>query len=83
MDVNVDADYFFSGWFAAAFGASYTFNDLVSFRAGYRYGGKSPIPSYASVGAGVKFAGVKLDLSYLLGSEVMNNTLAVGLGYSF
>lgn len=85
VDVNVDADYFFSGWFAAAFGASYTFNDLVSFRAGYRYGGKSPIPSYASLGAGVKFAGVKLDLAYLLAGSgsPMKNTLAFGLGYAF
>lgn len=85
VEVNVDADYFFSGWIAAAFGASYIFNDLVSFRAGYRYGADSPIPSFASVGAGVKFAGVKLDLAYLLAGadSPMKNTLALGLGYAF
>ena len=44
VEVNVDADYFFSGWTAAAFGAGYTFNDLVSFRAGYRYGGSLFLP---------------------------------------
>jgi hypothetical protein len=58
---------------------------MVSFRAGYRYGGDSPIPSFASVGAGVKFSGVKLDLAYLIagGDSPMKNTLAIGLGYSF
>lgn len=83
LDVLLDADYYFSGWFAAAAGAAYTYNDLVVVRAGYRYGGTSPIPSYASVGAGVKFAGAKLDLAYLIGSSAMKNTLALTVGYTF
>ena len=83
VDVLLDADYYFSGWFAAALGATYTYNDLVVVRAGYRYGGASPIPSYASVGAGVKFAGAKLDLAYMIGSNAMKNTLALTLGYTF
>ena len=83
VDLLLDADYYFGGWFAAAAGAAYTYNDLVVVRAGYRYGGASPIPSYASVGAGVKFAGAKLDLAYLIGSSAMKNTLAVTLGYTF
>ena len=33
-------------------------------------------------GAGVKFMGLKLDVAYLIGSENMKNTLAVGLGYT-
>ncbi len=85
VEANLDLDYFFSGWLAASLGAGYTFNDLVSVRAGYRYGGKSPLPSYASVGVGAKFMGIRLDLAYLIaGSDSpMKNTLAVGLGYSF
>lgn len=85
VEVNLDVDYFFSGWLAAALGAGYTFNDMVSVRAGYRYGGDSPMPSFASVGAGVKFSGIKLDLAYLIagGDSPMKNTLAVGVGYSF
>lgn len=83
IDILLDADYYFSGWLAVAAGAAYTFNDLVSVKAGYRYGGTSPLPSYASVGAGVKFAGVKLDLAYMLASGPMKNTLAVSVGYSF
>ena len=83
VDVSVDADYFFKGGFAASVGAEYTFNDLVSARAGYRYGGNTLIPSYASVGAGVKFMGIKLDLAYLIGSGAAANTLALSLGYTF
>jgi hypothetical protein len=40
-------------------------------------------PTFASVGAGVKFMGIKLDLAYLIGSGAMKNTLALGLGYTF
>lgn len=85
VEVLIDANYYFAGGLAAALGAEYTFNDLVSLRAGYRYGGKSPIPTFASVGAGVKFSGVKLDLAYLLAGadSPMKNTLAISLGYSF
>lgn len=83
IEAALDVDYFLSGGLAASIGAGYTFNNLVSLRAGYHYGGESVIPSYASVGAGVSFAGVRLDLAYLLGSPTMNNTLALSLGYSF
>ncbi len=85
IEANLDVDYFFEGGLAASVGAGYTFNDLVSVRAGYRYGGESPIPSFASVGLGGKFMGIKLDLAYLIAGadSPMNNTLAVSLGYSF
>lgn len=83
IDVLVDADYYFSGWMAVAAGAAYTFNDLFSVRAGYRYGGESPVPSYASVGAGVKILGIKFDVAYLIASGPVKNTLALSLGYAF
>lgn len=84
-EVLVDADYYFSGAFSASAGAAYTYNDLVSVRAGYRYGGKSVIPSFVSVGAGVKFWGVHIDVAYIIaaGTSPLRNTFAVGLGYSF
>ena len=84
-EVLVDADYYFSGAFSASAGAAYTYNDLVSVRAGYRYGGKSVIPSFASVGAGVKLWGVHIDVAYIIaaGTSPLRNTFAVGLGYSF
>lgn len=83
LEMELDAGYYFTGGFAAAVGASYAFDDMVFVRAGYRYGGKSVIPSYASVGAGVRFAGVKVDLAYVVSSSPMANTLGVSLGYSF
>ena len=83
VDVALDADYYFNGGVAAALGAEYTFNGLATVRAGYRYGGNTPVPSYASVGAGVKFMGIKFDLAYLIASGAAKNTLALGLGYSF
>ncbi len=85
LEASLDLDYFFSGELAASVGAGYTFNDLISIRAGYRYGGDSVIPSYASIGAGVKVIGIKLDVAYLIAGtdSPMKNTLAVGVGYSF
>ena len=79
----VDADYFFKGGLAASFGATYAFDDMVFVRAGYRYGGQTVVPSFASIGAGVKFIGIKLDLAYLIASEALGNTLALSLGHTF
>ena len=85
VDVSVDADYYFANAFAAAVGAGYTFNDMVGVKAGYRYGGKSVIPSYASLGLCGRFSGATLDLAYILpmGTSPMSNTLALSLGYTF
>ena len=83
VDFNADLQYYLKDGVAAAVGASYAYNDMIFVRAGYRYGGKTVIPSFASAGVGVKFYGVKLDLAYVLGSSAMANTLAMSLGYAF
>lgn len=83
VELSLDADYFLDGGLAAAVGAEYAMKDMVFVRAGYRYSNNAPMPSFASVGAGVKFIGIKLDVAYVLGSDTIGNTLAVGLGYSF
>lgn len=85
VNAQLDADYYFAGSFAVALGAAYTYDDLVSVRAGYRYGADSVLPSFASVGVGAKYFGIRLDLTYLIatGDSPLKNTLAVGLGYSF
>lgn len=83
IDAQADAEYYFAGGFGASLGASYTYHDLVSVRAGYRYGGQSVLPSFVSVGAGIHFAGVRLDIAYLSGNSTIANTLAVSLGYRF
>ena len=85
LDFNADFDYYFQNAFSAAFGAGYTYNNLLSLRAGYRYGGESVIPSYASFGLGLKFFGVTLDAAYLVADSTspMRNTMMFGIGYRF
>jgi len=83
LDLQLEADYYLEGAFAAALGAEYAFDEMVFLRAGYRYGGDSVLPSFASVGAGAKFMGIRLDVAYLIGPGALANTIAVGLGYSF
>lgn len=85
LEINADLDYYFHKAFSAAAGAGYTFNDLLSVRAGYRYGGKSVVPSYASLGLGLKFFGVTIDCAYLIGEKTspMKNTLCLSAGYRF
>lgn len=85
VEVSAEADYYFSGAMAASVGAEYIYDDMVSVKAGYRYGGKSVIPSYASVGVGCRFFGAGVSLAYVIpaGDSPMANTLSVTLGYSF
>lgn len=83
VDLLLDADCYFNDGVAVAAGFEYAMKEFVFVRGGYRYGGETPVPSFASLGAGVKLSGVRLDLAYLLGSEIMGNTLSLGLGYSF
>ena len=81
---SAEVDYLFSGALMAGVGAEYCIVDIVSLRAGFHYGDAAKaIPTYASVGLGVKFAGVHLDAAYLLASKSLGNTLAISLGYAF
>ena len=82
VDALLDADYYFDGGLALAAGIEYGMNDFVFVRGGYRYGGNSPIPSFASIGAGVKFMGCKVNFAYILGSETVANTLSFSIGYT-
>ena len=83
IEASVGADYFLHGRLAAAAGLSYTYNDFISARFGYRYGGESVLPSYCSAGLGFKFFGAELDLAYLFGSDVLSNSMCISLGYTF
>ena len=88
LDVMADGDYFFSGNFSAAAGLQADFKDMVFLRTGYRFTGApnnfvaAPVPSFFSVGAGVKFFGVSLNAAYLIGGGA-GGTLVAGLGYCF
>lgn len=83
VGVDAQAQYYFCGDIAASLGARYTYADMVSVSAGYRYGGTSVIPSFVSVGAGVKIAGLELNLAYLMSSTAADDTVCLSLGYSF
>lgn len=80
-----DADYYiFSSGINAAAGVRVEYNEFVRLMAGYNYGSAGAvIPSHASAGLGVTFAGISLDAAYLLASESLGGSLLVTLGYSF
>lgn len=80
IGLGADLDYFLYGAVAASAGAQYCWNDMVSLRAGYHYGGV--VADFASVGAGVRFSGVNVDLTYLAGGALAN-TVMLAVGYSF
>lgn len=69
---------------ASGVGAEYSYNNMLSLRAGYHFEGKDVGPSYATVGGGLQFAGVSLDLAYMIaGSDnPMRQTLMFSLKWS-
>ena len=68
----------------AAFGVEYGIADIVFVRGGFHYGDNAKgIPTYASLGLGVQFAGVHLDAAYLTASKTLRNSLQISLGYAF
>ena len=73
--------YFFKGGFRCGVGAQYNYNEMVYVRAGYSYGGKTVLPSYASLGAGFHFKGFHLDVAALIGD--ITGTVMIGAGYRF
>ena len=83
VDARAQVDFFFKGGLRAGVGVEYGFGDLAFARVGYSYGGKSPFPSYLSLGVGAKFSGVGINAAYLVGSGPVGGTLAIGAGYSF
>lgn len=84
LTVAAEVDYLFQGGLMAGLGVEYTIVDIVSLRGGFHYGDAAKaVPMYASLGLGVKFAGVHLDAAFLLASKTLGNTLMVGLGYAF
>lgn len=82
-ELLADMNVFFSGAFSAAAGVRYTYDDLISARVGYHHGA-AVIPSFFSLGLGIKCEGVHFDLSYLAGgADSPLNSLSLGIGYCF
>ena len=81
---SLEADYLFSGALMAGLGLEYCIADIVSLRGGFHYGDAAKaLPTYASLGLGLQFAGVHLDVTFLTASKTLGNTLLFGLGYAF
>ena len=84
LTVGAEVDYLFAGNLMAGAGVEYGIVDIVFLRGGFHYCNASiGIPTYASLGLGVKFAGVHLDATYLTASKTIGNTLMFSLGYAF
>ena len=76
--VEADIKYYLYGEVGASAGLAYTYNNLVSVRAGFHAGGI--VANHVSIGLGFKFKGVHIDGCYLAG---LSNSFCVGLGYAF
>ncbi|MGN0195546.1 MAG: hypothetical protein ACI4AE_03720 [Candidatus Cryptobacteroides sp.] len=84
LDAQLDAKYYFHNAMSVAASARYEWRSMVSVCAGYRYASDNAVlPSFASVGAGVRFSGVSFNLAYLLASDTLSGTFALSVGYSF
>ena len=70
-----------------SFGVEYNYDKKVAFRTGYNYQDKTlGSGSFFSVGTGINYKMIKVDLSYLTGDPqktFSNNTLRFTIGYSF
>ena len=81
---SVEADVLFKGGFMAGVGVEYSYRSMLFARGGFHYGDKEKaVPTYASLGLGVRFLGVSLDVAYLTASDILGNSISFGLGYRF
>ena len=84
LTASAEVDYLFSGALMAGLGLEYGIEDIVFLRGGFHYGDNAKaIPTYASLGLGVKYAGAHIDLAFLTASKTIGNTLMLCLGYAF
>ena len=90
VDVFADAGYYYTPvyvrGFQASLGAEYNLMQLFQFRTGYHFGQKDAYyPSYASLGAGVRFMHLRLDAVYLFAkrSTPLHKTFSISFGLDF
>ncbi|MDE6623132.1 MAG: PorV/PorQ family protein [Alistipes sp.] len=90
VTVGADLGYCFDPAAAQGFllsvGAEYNLMQLVQLRAGYHYGERAAYcPSFASVGAGVRFLHLRLDFAYLFAKRdtALRNTYSFSFGLDF
>lgn len=79
-----ELDYLFSGALMGGLGLEYSIKDIAFVRAGYHYGDAAKaLPSFASLGLGAQFKGVKLNFAYMLANKNIGGSLLAGIGYAF
>lgn len=90
VTVGADLGYCFHPSAAQGFllsaGAEYNLMQLVQLRAGYHFGECAAYcPSFASVGAGVRFLHLRLDFAYLFAKKntVLRDTYSLSFGLDF
>lgn len=90
ITVGTDLGYYFSPdavrGFQLSVGAEYNLMQLFQLRAGYHYGERREYyPSYATIGAGVRFLHLRLDFAYLFAAKdtVLHNTYSLSFGLDF
>lgn len=84
LTVAGNAAWLFSGALMAGAGAEYVIADIVAVRAGFHYGDAAKaLPTFASLGLGASFYGIKLDAAYLLPFGTPAGSFSVRLGYAF
>ena len=84
VTASVEGDCLLSGGFMAGTGVEYSFKKMIFVRGGFHYGDKEKaVPSYASLGLGVRYSGITFNVACILGSETLSNSLLAGVGFSF
>ena len=81
VEVAAEAGWYLHGALRAGAGASYTWRKMISARAGYIYGGDSPLPDAITAGLGFSFKGIHLDAAYIVSKGPAGNSFTVGIGF--
>ena len=82
LALDAMAEYYFSGNFGAALGAAFTYEEMVTLRAGYRYATEwCVLPSHFAAGLEGRFHGFSVNVSFA--KLPSSNIICVGAGFSF
>lgn len=81
---QAEARYYLAGGFSAGAGAELQLVRLLLIRAGYHYAGEEcPLPSYCSIGCGLRLGGVTVDACYVPETPVIGGTYGIGVNLNF
>ena len=82
LALDAMGEYYFSGNYGAAIGAAFTYNSMVTVRAGYRYASEwCVVPSHFAAGLEGRLGGFSLGVSFA--KMPVSNIICISAGYSF